>query len=162
DAPARQQALRNTIAWSYDLLEAGEQRLFRRLCVFVGGTTLSAVEVVSAALGDEPESVLDGIASLFDKSLLRQEWHDEDQPRFVMLETIREYGWETLTASGEAEATRKAHAAYYLALAKEAAPKLFGPQLAEWMRRLQQELDNLRAAMGWLLERGEAAMALRM
>jgi predicted ATPase/DNA-binding CsgD family transcriptional regulator len=162
DALKRHQTLRNTIAWSYDLLEAEEQRLFRRLCVFVGGTTLSAVESVSAALGDEPGAVLDGVASLIDKSLLRQNEPEGEQPRFVMLETIREYGWEALSASGEAETTRQAHTAYYLALAKEAAPKLLGPQLAEWMRRLQQEHDNLRAAMNWLLERGEAAMALRM
>ncbi|GAC1350462.1 MAG: hypothetical protein NVSMB27_33210 [Ktedonobacteraceae bacterium] len=162
DALKRHQTLRNTLAWSYDLLEAEEQRLFRRLCVFVGGTTLPAVETVSAVLGDEPGSVLDGIASLIDKSLLRQSEPEGEQPRFVMLETIREYGWEALSASGEAETTRQAHAAYYLALAKEAAPKLLGLQLAEWMRRLQQEHDNLRAAMNWLLERGEVAMALRM
>jgi predicted ATPase/DNA-binding CsgD family transcriptional regulator len=162
DAPARQQTLRSTIAWSYDLLESGEQSLFRRLCAFVGGMTLSAVEAVSAALGDEPGSVLDGMASLIDKSLLRQSEPEGEQPRYVMLETIREYGWEALTASGEIETTRKAHAAYYLALAKEAAPQLLGPQLAAWMRRLELELDNLRAAMGWLLERGEAATVLRM
>src|SRR5215469_2902442 len=162
DAPARQQTLRNTIAWSYDLLEASEQRLFRRLCAFVGGTTLSAVEAVSAALGDEPGAVLDGMASLIDKSLLRQSEAEGEQPRFVMLETIREYGWEALEALGEAETTCQAHAVYYLTLAKEAAPKLLGPQLAQWMRRLQLELDNLRAAMNWLLERGEAAMAIRL
>jgi predicted ATPase/DNA-binding CsgD family transcriptional regulator len=162
DAPSRQQTLSNTIAWSYDLLDAEEQRLFRRLCVFVGGKTLPAVEAVSAVLGYEPGSILYGIASLIDKSLLRQSESEGEQPRFVMLETIREYGWEALEALGEIETTRKAHAAYYLALAKEAAPQLLGPQLAQWMRRLQQELDNLRAAMGWLLERGEAAMALRM
>jgi DNA-binding CsgD family transcriptional regulator/tetratricopeptide (TPR) repeat protein len=80
----------------------------------------------------------------------------------VTLETIREYGWEALSASGEAETTRQAHADYYLALAEEAAPELFGPHIAEWRRRLELEHDNLRAAMGWLLERGEAAMALRM
>jgi DNA-binding CsgD family transcriptional regulator/tetratricopeptide (TPR) repeat protein len=162
DAPARQHTLRNTIAWSYGLLEASEQRLFRRLCVFVGGMTFSAVEAVSAALGDEPGSVLDGIASLIDKSLLRQSEPEGEQPRFVMLETIREYGLEMLSASGEAESTRQAHAAYYLALAKEAAPRLLGPQLGVWMRRLQLELDNLRAALSSLLDRGEAAMALRM
>jgi predicted ATPase/DNA-binding CsgD family transcriptional regulator len=162
DAIRRHQTLRNTIAWSYDLLEASEQRLFRRLCVFVGGMTLSAVEAVSAALGDEPGAVLDGIASLIDKSLLRQSEPEGEQPRFVMLETIREFGWEALTVSGEAETTRQAHAAYYLALAKEAAPKLQSPQLAEWMRRLKLEHDNLRAAMNWLLEQGDAAMALRM
>jgi predicted ATPase/class 3 adenylate cyclase len=162
DALRRQQTLRNTIAWSYDLLEAGEQRLFRRLCVFVGGVTLSAVEAVSTALGDEPGVVLDGIGSLIDKSLLRQSELEGAQPRFVMLETIREYGWESLSISGEAKATRQAHAAYYLALAEESAPELQGPQTAEWLGRLEQEHDNLRAAMGWLLERGEAAIALRM
>jgi predicted ATPase/class 3 adenylate cyclase len=162
DAPARQQTLRSTIAWSYDLLEATEQRLFRRLCVFVGGMTFSAVEAVSAALGDEPVAVLDGITSLIDKSFLRQSEQEDEEPRFVMLETIREYGWEALSVSGEDETTRQAHAAYYLALTKEAAPQLLGPQLAQWMRRLEQELDNLRAAMSWLLEQGEAAMVLRM
>jgi predicted ATPase/class 3 adenylate cyclase/DNA-binding CsgD family transcriptional regulator len=162
DVLKRQQTLRNTIAWSYDLLEASEQRLFRRLCVFVGGMTLEAVEAVCAALGDEPGSVLDGLASLIDKSLLRQSESEGEQPRFVMLETIREYGWEMLSASGEAEATRKAHADYYLALAEEAAPELSGTRMAEWMRRLELEHDNLRTAMNCLLERGEAAMALRM
>jgi predicted ATPase/class 3 adenylate cyclase len=163
DVPARQHTLRNTIAWSYDLLEASEQRLFRRLCVFVGGMTLEAVEAVCAALGDEPAVVLDGLASLMDKSLLRQSETEGEQSHFVLLETIREFGWEALEALGEAEATRQAHAAYFLALAEEAAPELLGgPRMAEWMRRLEQEHDNLRAAMGWLLERGEAAMALRM
>jgi predicted ATPase/class 3 adenylate cyclase len=162
DAPARQHTLRNTIAWSYDLLEASEQRLFRRLCVFVGGMTLPAVEAVCAALGDKPAAVLDGLASLMDKSLLRQSEPEGEQPHFVMLETIREYGWEALSESFEAEATRQAHAAYFLALAEEAAPELLGPRIAEWMRRLKLEHDNLRAAMNWLLEQGEAAMTLRM
>jgi tetratricopeptide (TPR) repeat protein len=154
--------LRNTIEWSYDLLDASEQQLFRRLCVFVGGATLSAVEAVSTALGDQPGAVLDGIASHIDKSLLRQSESVGEQPRFVMLETIREYGWEALSASGEVEATRKIHAAYYLALAEETAPELHGPHIRERMRQLEQEHDNLRAAMGWLLEGEEATMALRM
>ncbi len=111
DVPARQQTLRNTIAWSYDLLDAGEQRLFRRLSVFVGGATLEAVEALYTTLGDEPGQVLDGIASLIDKSLLRQTEQEAEEPRFVMLETIREYGREALTAHGEVEATRQAHAA---------------------------------------------------
>jgi predicted ATPase len=97
DTPLRQRTLRNTIAWSYDLLEAEEQRLFRRLCVFVGGAALSAIEAITSALGDEPGAVLDGMASLIDKSLLRQSEPEEEQPRFVMLETIREYGWEART-----------------------------------------------------------------
>jgi predicted ATPase/class 3 adenylate cyclase len=162
DALRRQQTLRNTIEWSYNLLDASEQQLFRRLCVFVGGATLSAAEAVSTTLGDKPGAVLDGIASLIDKSLLRQSESVGEQPRFVMLETIREYGWEALSAGGEVEATRQAHAVYYLALAEETAPQLQGPQIGEWVRRLEQEHDNLRAAMGWLLERGDATMALRM
>jgi hypothetical protein len=124
--------------------------------------TLEAVEAVCAALGDDPGEVLDGIASLMDKSLLRQSEPEGEQPHFMMLETIREYGWEALSESLEAEATRQAHAAYYLALAEEAAPELFGPRIAEWLMRLELEHDNLRAASSWLLERGEAAMALRM
>ena len=164
DAPARQQTLRNTIAWSYDLLDAAEQQTFRRLSVFVGGCTLDAVEAVCAALDspDEGGLVLDGVGSLLGKSLLRQTEQEDGEPWFMMLETIREFGLEALAKCGEMEATRQAHADYYLALAKEAAPKLLGPQLAGWMRRLELELDNLRAAMGWLLEQGEAETVLRM
>src|ERR1700751_2676742 len=101
--PPRQQTLRNTFRWSYDLLDAKEQRLFRRLSVFVGGATPEAVEVLSTALGDEPGQSLDGIASLIDKSLLRQSEQEAVEPRFAMLETIREYGLECLTTSGEAK-----------------------------------------------------------
>jgi predicted ATPase/DNA-binding CsgD family transcriptional regulator len=152
DAPLRQRTLHNTIAWSYDLLEAGEQRLFRRLCLFVGGAALSAIEAVSAALGDEPGSVLDGITSLLDKSLLRQSEPEGEQPRFVMLEMIREYGWEALKALGEAETAQKAHANYYLALAEEAEPQLRGPEQASFMVQLAMEQENLRAALSYLLE----------
>jgi predicted ATPase/DNA-binding CsgD family transcriptional regulator len=162
DVPARQQTLRNTIAWSYDLLEAGEQVLFRRLSVFVGGATLEALAALYTTLGDESGLVLDGIASLSDKSLLRQSEQEAEEPRFVMLETIREYGREALTASGEVDVTRQAHAAYYLALAEAAELEWHGPQEAVWIARLEQEHDNLRAAMSWLLEGGEAEMALRL
>jgi predicted ATPase/class 3 adenylate cyclase/DNA-binding CsgD family transcriptional regulator len=162
DAPARQQTLRNTIAWSYDLLDAGEQRLFRRLSVFGGGVTSEAIEALYTTLGDEPGLVLDGIASLIDKSLLRQTEQEAEEPRFVMLETIREYGREALTVRGEVDATRQAHAAYYLALAEAAEQEWEGPQEAVSFARLEQEHNNLRAAMSWLLERGEAEMALRL
>jgi predicted ATPase/class 3 adenylate cyclase/DNA-binding CsgD family transcriptional regulator len=162
DAPARQQTLRNTIAWSYDLLDAGEQRLFRRLSVFVGSATLEAIEKLCTTLGDEPGQVLDGIASLIDKSLLQPTEQETKEPRFVMLETIREYGREALTVGGEVDATRRAHAVYYLALAEVAEQESVGPQEAMWFARLEQELDNLRAAMSWLLECGEAGMALRL
>ena len=162
DIPARQQTLRNTIAWSYDLLDAGEQRLFRRLSVFVGGATQEAIEVLYTTLGDEPGLVLDGISSLIDKSLLRQTEQEAKEPRFVMLETMREYGRDALVAHGEMEATRQAHAAYYLALGEAAEQEWEAPQESVWFVRLKQEHDNLRAAMGWLLERREAEMSLRL
>src|SRR5260221_2230872 len=164
DAPARQQTLRRTIEWSYQLLDADEQRLFRRLSVFVGGCTLQAIEAICAALDTQPPavSVLDGAASLIDKSLLRQTEQEAAEPRFVMLETIREYGREALEASGEAEATHRAHAAYYLALAEAAELAWNSPQQAVWFVRLEQAHDNLRAAMNWLLERGEAERAFRL
>src|SRR6266699_6057 len=163
DVPARQQTLRNTIAWSYDLLDAGEQLLFRRLSVFVGGATPVAIEALYTTLGDEPGQVLDGIASLIDKSLLQQTEQEAKEPRFVMLETIREYGRDALVAHGEMEATtRQAHAAYYLALVEAAEQEWEAPQESVWFVRLEQEHDNLRAAMGWLRGRREAEMALRL
>jgi predicted ATPase/DNA-binding CsgD family transcriptional regulator len=157
NSPFRQQTLRNTIQWSYDLLSAQEQRLFRRLAVFVGGFTLPAVETLCAALDDEgAESVSDGVNLLINKSLLRSSVQvgDEEEPRLGMLETIRTYALERLTASGELEATRKAHAAYYLALAEEARSHLAGLQQVVWLERLEREHDNLRAAMQWGLSPG--------
>ncbi len=166
DAPARQQTLRNTIAWSYDLLSAQERCLFRRLAVFAGGCTLEAVEAVCEAPGDETGKVFDGVASLIDKSLVQQRAQREEEPRLVMLETIREYALECLESAGETEAIRQAHAAYYLALAEEAAPELQGPQQATWLERLELEHDNLRAALEWFIERGgpgsSREMALRL
>jgi predicted ATPase/class 3 adenylate cyclase/DNA-binding CsgD family transcriptional regulator len=164
DAPARQQTLRKTIDWSYQLLDADEQRLFRWLSVFVGGCTLQAIEAICAALDTQPPtlSVLDGVASLIDKSLLRQTEQEAEEPRFVMLETIREYGREVLAAAGEAEVTHQAHVAYFLALAEAAEQAWNGPQQAVWFGRLEQEHDNLRAAMNWLFERGEAERVLRL
>jgi len=168
DAPVRQQSLRNTLAWSYELLTAEEQRLFRRLSVFVGGCTLQAIEALCAALekSNGVGRVVDGVASLIDKSLLQQTEQEENEPRLVMLETIREYGLEVLTASGEMETTRQAHALYYLTLAEEAEPELRGPQQVVWLERLEREHDNLRAVLQWFLERGEVGdnieMALRL
>ncbi len=157
DAPARQQTLRNTIAWSYNLLEAQEQRLFRRLSVFVGGCTLEAIETVCIAheTSITTMSMLDSVASLIDKSILQQAEQESEQPHLVMLETIREYGLEALTASGEMEVIRQAHALYYVTLAEKAEPELGGQQQAEWLERLEREHENLRAAMQWSLEAGE-------
>jgi predicted ATPase len=166
DAPARQQTLRNTIEWSYDLLSAREQRLFRCLSVFVGGCTLEAIEVLYKVLDGTLMHVFDTVASLFDKSLLQQTEYEDDEPRLVMLETIREYGLEALEASGEIEAAQQAHAAYYLALVEQAEPELAGPQQAVWLGHLEREYDNLRAAMQWSLQKGEAQgtmeLALRL
>jgi predicted ATPase len=167
DAPTRQQTLRDTIAWSYHLLDAQEQRLFRLLSVFVGGCTLEAAESLSAALGDAMSLVLDGAASLIDKSLLLQAAQEEEEPRLMMLETIREYALEALIANEELEVTREAHVHYYLILAEKAEPELVGSQQVEWLNRLEREHDNLRAALSWLLEESEInhskrEMALRL
>jgi predicted ATPase/class 3 adenylate cyclase len=153
DVPARQQTLRNTIEWSYNLLDEEEQRLFRRLSVFVGGCTLEATEAIYSALDNDSDGagqVLDIVASLIDKSLLHQT--EKEEPRFMMLETIREYGLEALSAGGEMQVTRQAHADYYLRLSEEAEPELGGPEQVAWLERLERERDNLRAALHWFLE----------
>jgi predicted ATPase/class 3 adenylate cyclase/DNA-binding CsgD family transcriptional regulator len=166
DVPARQQTLRNTIAWSYQMLDAKAQRLFRRLSVFVGGCTMEAIEALCTERdGSESEPVLDTVASLADKSLLqRVEQQTGEELRFVLLETIREYALERLEALGETEAARKAHAAYFLRLAEEAEQGMAGPPQAVLLERLEQEHDNLRAAMQWSLEQAEEGkeMALRL
>jgi tetratricopeptide (TPR) repeat protein len=160
--PARHQTLRQAIAWSYDLLDAEEQALFRRLAVFVGGCTLDAAEAVCHVAGDVELNVLEGVALLVDKSLLRQQEQAEGEPRFQMLETIREYGLECVTASGEVEAARRAHADYYLALAERGEPELTGPQQVMWLNRLEEEHDNLRAALEWLGRKAEVGKSLRL
>jgi len=165
DVPARQQTLRSTIKWSYDLLTSDEQRLFRRLSVFAGGCTLEAAESVSATLGDALPPVLDRVASLLDKSLLLQTAQQEEEPRLTMLETIREYGLECLAVSGEMVATQQAHTAYYLRLAEEAELGIDSPLQTAWLDHLELEHDNLRAALQRLLkqeqDRESIEMALR-
>jgi predicted ATPase len=160
DLPLRQQTLRAAIGWSYELLDAGEQTLFSRLSVFVGGCTLTAAEAVCNTSGDLPREVLDGLATLVDTSLLWQEADEDSEPRFVMLETIREYAAERLEGSGEAEALRQWHTRYYLALAEEAALALHGPQQQIWGERLAHEHDNLRAALAWSLDHDRLETAL--
>jgi predicted ATPase/class 3 adenylate cyclase len=166
DVPARQQTLRKTIQWSYDLLAAQEQRLFRRLSVFSGGCTLQAIEALSAQLLGASTPVLDEIASLIDKSLLQQSAPEGEELRLTMLETIREYGLEMLTTTGESDATRQAHASYYLQLSEEILPGLVGPEQAVLLKRLEREYANLRATMQWSLDQGEKGsgreMALRL
>jgi predicted ATPase/class 3 adenylate cyclase/DNA-binding CsgD family transcriptional regulator len=164
DAPARQQTLRNTIEWSYHLLEADEQRLFRRLSVFVGNCTLEAVEAVCSALdtADAAGPVLEGVASLIDKNLLQQIEQTQGEPRLVMLETIREYGLEALAVSEEMEATRQAHTAYYLVLAEKTEPEPRGQQQAIWQWRMEREYDNLLAAWQWAVEQGKSGQRVEM
>jgi predicted ATPase/DNA-binding CsgD family transcriptional regulator len=156
DVPTRQQTLRNTMSWSYQLLEAAEQRLFRRLCVFVGGCTLEAAEAVCTTEGDAPAgmggSALDMVASLIDKSLLQQTEHEGEETRLILLETIRKYGLEWLESSGELEETRTAHAEYFLRFSEEAESQLRGAEHGRWMVQLQLEQENLRTALGFLLE----------
>ena len=169
DLPVRQQTLRNTIQWSYDLLNKEEQRLFRQLSIFVGGCTLEAAAIVcnvSSSINGSME-LMEGVTSLVDKSFLQQTGWEREEPRLLMLETIREFGLVCLRESGELEAASRAHAAYYLGLAEEAEPNLMGAEQGRWLDRLEQEHENLRTALGWLMERAQtevdqAELALRM
>jgi predicted ATPase len=158
DLPARQQTLRTTIAWSYELLQAGEQQLFRRLAVFVGGFTLEAVQAVcfphasdpSSAQVEEEGAALEQLAQLLDKSLVQAQQGTRGEPRFSMLETIREYATEQLQASREEDAVLEQHAQYFLRLAEDAVPHLFRPAEREsWLERLESEEANLRVALAW-------------
>jgi transcriptional regulator with AAA-type ATPase domain/predicted ATPase/DNA-binding SARP family transcriptional activator len=151
DLPTRQQTLRGAIAWSHDLLDKADQRLFRRLAVFVGGWTVQAAETWCNPNAERSVEVLDGVASLLDKSLVRQEISTDPEPRFGMLETIREYALDQLDASGEGAEMRDRHLDYYLALAEEADAGLLGSRQVSWCDRLEVEHDNIRAAFGWVL-----------
>lgn len=158
DLPERQQTMRNTIAWSYDLLPEPEQRLFRRLAVFDGGFDLDAAEAVAAV--DPAVDGLSGVTSLVDNSLLRQSEGLAGDPRFLMLETIREFGLERLAGAGEQVPTRNAHACFYQAMAKEANQEWGGARTGYWQMRFVLELDNVRAMIAWLEETGDTASAL--
>jgi predicted ATPase/class 3 adenylate cyclase len=153
DASDRQRTLRGAIAWSYELLSQDEQNLFRRLALFAGGWSLEAAEAVCDR-GDLELDVLDGLASLADKSLVRTSAADAD--RFTMLETIREFAFEKLEESGEAEDIRRAHADHFRALAEEAEPHLIGEHQKEWLDRLEADHDNFRAALTWSLTEDDA------
>jgi predicted ATPase len=162
DLPERQQTLRAAMDWSYDLLGAAEQRLFRRLAVFVGGCTLESVEAVCDTKGDLDLDLLDGMASMVDKSLLQQVPQASGESRFAMLETIREYALEKLEASGEKAGTKRAHAAYCLVLAEEDATERSGAEGAERLESFALEHDNMRAGLEWLTETGDAEWGLRL
>jgi predicted ATPase/serine/threonine protein kinase len=162
DLPARQQTLRQAIDWSYDLLSEPEQRLFRRLSVFLGGCTLEAVESVCDTKQDLGVDVLDGMTSMVDKSLARQIEQADGEPRFVMLETINEYARGKITESGEEAATRRSHAAYCLVLAEDSGAEDAAENQAGWVDRLEVESQNFRAALEWLIETGNAEWGLRL
>ena len=180
DLPARQQTMRGAVEWSYDLLDEDEKILFRRLAIFAGGFRLEAAEAVAEGSGEEekrrrgeedkenvaklPESistsplllfslsVLDGVTALMDNSLIIQKEQPDGETRFRMLGVVREYALETLNIKDEAKAMNRSHAAYFLALGEEAEPHLRGAESVKWLDRLEEEHDNLRAALRWSLE----------
>ncbi|HLZ56056.1 MAG TPA: protein kinase [Ktedonosporobacter sp.] len=162
DAPARQQTLRSTIKWSYDLLSVDEQRLFRRLSVFVGGCTLEAVEELFRLLGDDPASVFEGISGLLDKNLIKTGEQSREGVRILLLETIREFGLECLQVDNELQPVRRAHAQYYLVWAQIGCKEICGPEQLLWMADLLREMGNLRAVMRFVIESQEQEMALRL
>ncbi len=160
DLPTRQQTLRSTLDWSYGLLNAAEQTLLRRLSVFTGGCTLEAVESVCDTRGDLGLDALDGMTSIVDMSLVQQVDKADEENRFTLLSTIREYALEHLAVSGDAPEALRAHAAYYLVLAEEGAQEVAAN--SEWLDRLEAEHDNFRAALDYLIRTGEAEWGLRL
>lgn len=162
DLPERQQTLRNTIDWSHGLLTDAEQKLFRRFSVFVGGCTLEAAEAVCNTSRDVDLDLFEGLASLVDKNLLQNADQTGAEPRFAMLETIREYALERLTSSGEEFAARRAHAAYCLVLAEEGNPELKHDDRDLWLSRCDLEIDNFRSALDWLFRTPNLDWGLRL
>ena len=162
DLPQRQQTLRAAMDWSYDLLDPAEQRLFRRLSVFVGGCNLEGIEAVCDARNDLGLDLLDGMASMVDKSLVRQAEQEEGESRFHMLETIREYALEKLEASGEGPVTKRAHSAYCLVLAEEETAEQSPAETTRWLQRMTREHHNFLSALEWLIVTKDAEWGLRL
>lgn len=162
DSPERQKTLRKTIDWSYDLLSEGERRLFWRFSAFVGGATLEASEAVCNTGQDLEIGVFEGLASLLDKNLIYRVESPDAEPRFTMLETIREYALERLASSGEESKTRRSHAAYCLVVAEEGNPELDPAARTEWLARCDLEIDNFRSALDWLAQNNQIEWALRL
>ncbi|HEU0337418.1 MAG TPA: AAA family ATPase, partial [Gaiellaceae bacterium] len=156
DAPSRQRTLRATIAWSHDLLAEREQTLFRRLAVFQGGCSLAAAESVCG--GD----VLSALTLLVEQNLVVTRWSELGEPRFELLETIAEFARERLAESGEADELARRHASYFAGHAEAVEPSLYSDQRGPWLRRLEADRDNIRAALRWSLDRDEAAVGLRI
>lgn len=156
DAPRHQQTLRMTLDWSYDLLDSDAQRLLAQLGVFAGGCTLASAESVCRVAG----SILEGLAALVDESLVTQ--HESDEPRFTLLQLVRDYALERLSATGESNETRRRHLEHFVALAEEAEPGLAGSDQASWLARVEAEHDNLRAALAYARETDDSRSALRL
>jgi predicted ATPase/DNA-binding XRE family transcriptional regulator len=156
DVPERQQRMSDTIAWSYELLNPTEQRIFRQLSVFVGSWSLQAAQFMCST-DMKQANLLDALRVLVDNSLVNL-----SEARYRMLDTIREFAQEQLALSGEVKAIHRRHADYYLHFAQQAAPALEGGQLSEWHRRLELEEENLRAALHWLMENDETELVLRL
>ena len=159
DLPARQQTLRGAIAWSHDMLDDGDRRIFAALSTFVGGASFDAIEAVCS---DPDLDVFECLESLVDKSLIRRSEGVDGEVRFSMLETIREFAHERLVESGRAEELRARHAAWYLNLAERVQPQVMGAEKGRWLDLLDQEHDNLRAAIAWAIESREVETAMRL
>jgi non-specific serine/threonine protein kinase len=161
-AAPRQRTLRATLDWSYDLLSEDERTIFKRVSVFAGGWTLEAAEAVCSGDGIEEDDVLDLLGGLVDKSLVVAVASTGDAVRYRMLEPVRQYAVEKLEEGDEGEQVRRRHAVFFLTLAEEAEPELWGPEDARWLNRLELEHDNMRESLSWSLERGEPELALRL
>jgi predicted ATPase/DNA-binding XRE family transcriptional regulator len=155
DLPDRQRTLRATLDWSYNILSGPERALFRRISPFAGGFSLEAAEALGAAEEVGVEDVLDLLGGLTEQSLVPAEVEGNDEVRYRMLEPVRQYALEKLEEREEAEETRRRHTAFFLDLAERADPEVRGPRQVEWLERLEQENDNLRAAMSWALAAGD-------
>ena len=162
DRAPRHQTMRNAVAWSYQLLGPDERALFAQLGVFVRGCTLRAIEAVCWAGNKSEGPLLEQLASLVDKSMLQHELRPNGEPRFMLLETLREYALERLEADGQMETVRRWHLGYFLGLVESVEPGPKEPNLVAWMRALDEEHDNLRAALQWALENNEVDSALRI
>jgi predicted ATPase/nucleoside phosphorylase len=159
--PARHRTMRSTIAWSYDLLDTKEKQLFRRLAVFVGGFTLGAAEALCREDGGSNLAVLDILSSLVENSLLSIPLKGPE-PRFLMLETIKEFALERLTRVRKAESMKRAHATVFIRLVEEAEPELVGANQSKWLDRLEVERGNLQAALQWSSDTGDVDIGLRL
>ncbi|HEX5414945.1 MAG TPA: LuxR C-terminal-related transcriptional regulator [Chloroflexota bacterium] len=162
DLPIRQQTLRATLEWSHELLDGREQRLFRRLAVFIGGAGLDQVIAVGGDDGEDALELLDRLGQLVEHGLVHRDAVPEGEPRLRMLETIREFAREQLANSGEEEAVQRRHALAFVELAKTAAPALDGADRPRWVRRLARDHANLSATLDWLVDQGEAELACRL